>query len=461
MATFFSNKRVGTWSGTAMYGTLTGNVGRSGNTVTLSSLTCSMSSTSAWGTDNNFWTRIYSGDTQLCNKTGLSMSGGSGSVSLPNASVTVSATATSHTFNLRTSDGYKVSFSVSFPAGTTPPATPTCSAAAQSASLINVAWGISNLGNPTGSVSLYNGTTNNPTNLLQTKTTTGSWTFGNDQRTANTTYYYKATASNSAGSASSSVVSATTYPAGVTSLTVDSVTSDSVTITAVYGASGNALTTDAGCRINGSGTWDTIDTDMQGTTQTYTLGPFLPETTNTVEIRVSTSVGSSPAASVTFTTPPPVKFYGSVNDQSELVKKMYGAAPSSIAVNSYYLGTEEIITSFNSADFEAYAIADYPDIIRKDVSGLRFDYDMSDQSITITALFKEGTSGQLYSGALLLGTVKATRLGCDGVADLISTPPSSDLTDTVTLDTTVSYATKIIKKLYGSVNGQTKLIYRG
>lgn len=325
MATFFSSERVGTWSGTAMYGTLTGNVGRSGNTVTLSSLSCRFSCSSAWGTDDKFWTRIYNGNTQLCNKTGLTMRSGSGSVSLPNASVTVGATDTSHTFNLRTSDGYKVPFSVSFPSGTTAPTAPTISAAAASDSQIDATYGTTNLGNPAGTVYLYNGTSSNPSTKISSKTAAGNSTYNNTGLTANTTYYYKATASNTVGSASSSVVNATTYPAGITSFTVDSVASDSVTVTVVYGASGNALTTTAGCRINGSGTWDTIDTDMQGTTKTYTLGPFLPETTNTVEIRVSTTVGNSPAASVTFTTLPPVKFYGSVNGSSKRIKKLYGS----------------------------------------------------------------------------------------------------------------------------------------
>jgi len=321
---FFSNERVGTWSGTAMYGTLSGNVSRSGNTVTLSSLSCTFKATSAYGSDNNFWSAIYNGDSQLVRSYGLSMSSGSGSKSYSNCSFTVGASDTAHSLKFKTSDGYTVNFTVYFPAGTSTPSTPTCSPSANSATLVNIGWGCSNLGNPAGSVSLYNGTTNDPTNLLQTKTVVGSWTFGNDQRTPNTEYFYKSVATNSIGTKSSNVVSAITYPAGLTSLTVDSVTSDSVTVTAVYAASGNALTTNATCRINGSGTWDNIDTDMQGTTQTYTLGPFLPETTNTVEIRVETTAGTSSAASVTFTTPPPVKFYGSVNDQSELVKKMYG-----------------------------------------------------------------------------------------------------------------------------------------
>lgn len=117
MATFFSGQAVGNWSGQTIWGTLTGNVSRSGNTVTLSSLTLSMTAASAWGTDNNWWVRIYSGDTQLSGASGLSFNSGSASKGIPNASVGVSAAATSHTFNLRTSDGNRVNFTVSFPSG--------------------------------------------------------------------------------------------------------------------------------------------------------------------------------------------------------------------------------------------------------------------------------------------------------------------------------------------------------
>lgn len=326
MATFFSGQAVGNWAGQTIWGTLTGNVSRSGNTVTLSSLTLSMTAASAWGTDNNWWVRIYSGDTQLSSASGLSFNSGSASKGIPNASVGVGATATSHTFNLRTSDGNRVNFTVSFPAGQSAPATPTCTASSNSATLVNITWGTSNLGNPAGTVSLYEGTTNNPTELLYSKTTTGTNVFGRDQRTANTTYYYKATASNSVGTVSSAVTSATTYPAGLTSLTATNVKSTEATLTATFANSGNALTTGVEARINQSGSWNDLGlSDVQGTTQSITLSPFLPETTYTVELRVRTTAGTSSVSSVTFTTPSENKFYGSVNGQAKRITKLYGS----------------------------------------------------------------------------------------------------------------------------------------
>lgn len=328
MATFLSGVSIGTWSGYGWTATLTGNVSRSGNTVTLSSLYCSTAAANAWGTSSGTVFMIQNnGGGELTRHTGITMNNGSGGFSFNNVSVTVGASTTSYTFRFYCSDnGVSHNFTVTFPAGQTAPATPTCTPTASSASLINISWGTTNLGNPTGSVSLYNGTTNNPTNLLQTKTTTVTNIFGNDQRTANTTYYYKATASNSVGTVSSAVASATTFPAGLTSLTATNVKPTEATLTAVFASSGNALTTGVEARINQSGSWNDLGlSDVQGTTQSITLSPFLPETTYTVELRVRTTAGTSSVSSVTFTTPPESKFYGSVNGQAKRITKLYGS----------------------------------------------------------------------------------------------------------------------------------------
>ena len=208
----------------------------------------------------------------------------------------------------------------------TAPATPTCSAAANSASLVNVSWSISDLGTPTGSVSLYNGTTNNPTNLLQTKTTTGSWTFGNDQRTANTEYFYKAVATNSAGSATSSIVSAITYPAGITSITTSNITTTSANIDVTCASSGSSDTTYLQVSTNGT-TWTTYSNipDVHGRTISTIANNLTPDTQYTRYYRVHNSVGNSAVTSVTFRTLKPVHLYGSVNSQTKEVKKLYGS----------------------------------------------------------------------------------------------------------------------------------------
>ena len=214
--------------------------------------------------------------------------------------------------------------SISIPAQTYAPTKPTCTASSNSATLINVTWGTTNLGNPAGTVSLYEGTTNNPTELLYSKTTTGTSVFGRDQRTANTTYYYKATASNSVGTTSSAVTSATTYPAGINGVGV--LTTDTTATFSIDCAnSGNALTTTLQKSHNAGATWVDIATNVQGTTVTHTETNLSPETLYTAFFRVTTTAGSSASVSKSYTTQPKSKFYGSVNGQTKRITKLYGS----------------------------------------------------------------------------------------------------------------------------------------
>lgn len=213
---------------------------------------------------------------------------------------------------------------ISIPAQSYAPTKPTCTASSNSATLINVTWGTTNLGNPAGTTSLYEGTTNNPTELLYSKATTGTSVFGRDQRTANTTYYYKATASNSVGTVSSAVTSATTYPAGINGVGV-STTDTTATFSIDCANSGNALTTTLQKSHNAGATWVDIATDVQGTTVTHTETGLTPETLYTAYFRVTTTAGSSASVSKSYSTQPKSKFYGSVNGQTKRITKLYGS----------------------------------------------------------------------------------------------------------------------------------------
>lgn len=325
MATFFSNVRVGNWVGYAINGTLTGNVSRSGNTVTLSSMYLTITATAyASGYDN--FTFTVNG-TSTTARIGASTPYGQWTttgMSLNNTSFGVSASQTSANVGWRSSDNDSGSFTVTFPSGQSAPATPTCTASSNSATLVNVTWGTSNLGNPTGTVSLYEGTTNNPTELMYSKTTTGTSVFGRDQRTPNTTYYYKATASNSVGTVSSAVTNATTYPAGINSVSV-STTDTTATFLIDCANSGNALTTTLQKSHNAGANWVDIATDVQGTTVTHTETNLTPETLYTAYFRVTTTAGSSASVSKSYGTQPKSKFYGSVNGQTKRITKLYGS----------------------------------------------------------------------------------------------------------------------------------------
>ena len=122
MATFLSNVNIGTWYGWPWTATLTGNVSRSGNRVTLSSLYCGTSSPSATGSDGSVDFRIQnSSGGQLTHHQGISMSGGSGGFWFDNVGVDVSASSTSYTFKFQVYDPgtgtYTYNFTVTFPSG--------------------------------------------------------------------------------------------------------------------------------------------------------------------------------------------------------------------------------------------------------------------------------------------------------------------------------------------------------
>lgn len=323
----------------------------------------------------------------------------------------------------------------------TAPGTPSCSPSSNSASLVNVAWGISNLGTPTGSVSLYNGTTNNPTNLLQTKTTTGSWTFGNDQRTANTTYYYVVKASNSAGSTTSGVKSATTYPAGISSITGNSLTATSIALSIVFNSSGSALTTTAQVSPNNSSWSDTSMTNVQGTTKTYNVTGLTANTQYTRYFRVHTSAGNSGVKSFTWTTKP-------ANITSATASNI-GETSATIAVTCGASGsaaTTDLQISSDNSNWTTVASNVQGTTKNVSVTGLT-------PNSSVTRYFRVHTVyGNSATYTVTFTTLKMARLYGS----------VNNQTKRVTkLYGSVGGQTKKITKLYASVNGVTKLVYRG
>lgn len=117
MATFFSGQNIWYW-GSPSYvvtGTLTGNVVRSGNTVTLSGMSLALS-----------WPPLSSGSytvTFTINGTATTrlLTANSSTFAVNNTSFTVGTTDTSRVVSWSTNDGYSGSFTVTFPSGSTAP----------------------------------------------------------------------------------------------------------------------------------------------------------------------------------------------------------------------------------------------------------------------------------------------------------------------------------------------------
>lgn len=117
MATFFSNQTIWYWGSTAfpVKGTLSGDVTRSGNTVTLSNMSLALSwPPSAYGSYPVTFT--VNGTS-----TSRTMSANTGTFAVNSTSLTVGTTATSANVSWSSSDGYSGSFTVTFPSGGTSP----------------------------------------------------------------------------------------------------------------------------------------------------------------------------------------------------------------------------------------------------------------------------------------------------------------------------------------------------
>lgn len=330
--------------------------------------------------------------------------------------------------------------SLTVPSQATAPTAPTISVATASSSQINVTYGTTNLGNPSGTVYLYNGTSSSPSTQISSKTTTGNSTYNNTGLTANTKYYYKATASNSAGSASSSVVNATTLPAGISSITGGSLTSSSIVLTLVYASSGSALTTTAQISTNNSSWSDTSMTNVQGTTKTYSITGLTANTSYTRYFRVHTSAGNSGVKSFTWATKPA--------DITSATTTNIGETTATVAVACGASGSATTTDLQISSDNTNWTT------VASNVQGTTVDVPLTGltPNTSVTRYFRVHTVyGNTSTVTVTFTTLKIAHFygSVNGQTKRIKKLYGS-----------VNGQTKEIKKLYGSVNGETKLIYR-
>lgn len=209
----------------------------------------------------------------------------------------------------------------------TAPNTPSVSASVTSDDALSVTWGTSSFGNPSsGTVYLYGGTSASPTTQLTSKTTTGDSTSSRTGLAANTKYYYRSRAKNTADlwSSYSSDATATTKAAAPT-ITAGTATHNSIELNYSQSADGGADTKYVEYSLDGN-TWVTGATLTGGAaaTGTFTITGLSPATTYSIQTRTRTASGSSAGPTLSVTTARDVKLYGSVNDQTEEVQKLYG-----------------------------------------------------------------------------------------------------------------------------------------
>lgn len=201
MATFFSGATIGFWSSTSnyIYGTLTGNVSRSGNTVTLSGMSLAMTTRYTSTGSGSYWFEVNGTRTSYtCTASGTSL----GSHSLNNTSFSVSTTQTSASVSWKSADGNTGSFTVTFPSGATVPNTPTNSLVGYGAGSITVSYGTDSFGTAgAGTVRLYMATTSNFSDEIEidSKTTTGQSSYTKTGLTHRNSYYFRSRATSTVG----------------------------------------------------------------------------------------------------------------------------------------------------------------------------------------------------------------------------------------------------------------------
>lgn len=226
-----------------------------------------------------------------------------------------------------TESNSKIGGSCTVPASASAPTAPTISIGTVAKDGINVTYGTTNVGVPTATVYLYKGTTSNPTTSIDSKTTTGNTNVLDDDVDANTTYYYKATATNSAGSNSSSVVNTISFPPGVSSLSATAISGASVNITIACEPGGSAATTTLQMSTNNS-SWSALSTNVDGKTVTTSVSGLTANTTYTRYFRVTSSAGTTESKAISFAIMERTHFYGSVNGNTKEIDKIYGSASS-------------------------------------------------------------------------------------------------------------------------------------
>lgn len=385
-------------------------------------------------------------------------------------SYTESASSTSSTFSVYYKDTRRddwvnttLSWSTSVDPGYTAPSTPTVTIGTKSVNSIAVTYGTSSFGYPSsGNVYLYGGTSSSPTTQITSKTTTGNSSYTNGSLASNTKYYYRSRANNGQMNSSYSTEKTAVTLAATPTVSVGSISGNDATINYSTVADGGFYDKTIEYSTDGGTTWQTGATITGGSAQT---GSFvidnLPSGDNSVQIRTSTTSGSDTPITITISIPVNATLYGSVSGRTKTVKKLYGSksVTKEIYLTSYI---EDVDTDAFYASYTSYlsnyvpwsAFYDYPIIeIWVTSNGLEMHFKseggvyygrwliynksyfgaitgvtcVNGQNMTSLAYYLEG-----------LGTGSKTPLFKAGF------PPS----------------TKKITKLYGSVNGKTKLVFK-
>ena len=198
-----------------------------------------------------------------------------------------------------------------------------------------------------------------------------------------------------------------------------------------------------------------IDTTNTTGNKTFSHTGLTPGTTYYYRARANNGqLNSNYSTEVTITVPVSATqvLYGSVNGQTKQVQKLYGSVRKVASLPAKTAST--LISAYDSNTFLNLLSTNFPEWLWKRPTYIRvrsqsnvsyLEIAVGTSFISYTTLISNVTTQQLQTWGITLGTTLPLPSGSSAV---------------ITLDTTYTLATKNILKLYGSVNGQTKLIYQ-
>lgn len=354
---------------------------------------------------------------------------------------------------------------ITIPSQQVAPNTPTVSVATNTSdyTALNITWGTSSYGTPsTGTSYIYRGTSASPTQLQYTKTTTGTSLWTNTGCTPNTRYYYRARAKNDADLWSSySADSDAVTLARPANVSIADTTDTSITVSYSTYADGGEYNKDIQYSIDGGTTWVTGDTVTGGSvaTGTFTISGLTAHTSYTIRTRVSTTAGTSNGSTLSAIATN-AKLYGSVNSETKRTKKLYGPVNCMASFTpTVDINQDSLYTSLDVSVFIAKMKADHLEYLFQGA------VDWTTSKLRIVRMSQSpGYQLAIYDQ----GAVQEYRLLTSGLANiqaygftLNTSAAINSVARLLVTDITWNTATKEIVKLYGSVNGLSKVIFEG
>lgn len=334
MATFVSGLAVGTFGARSLAINVTGDISRSGTTVTLSNISCYLyaSNGGTWySATPRTWGLLAPDGSSVSTSVPYTPTASSRTFSLSNLSFYLANSSTSCTMYVTGPDG-NFAFTLSgIPQGAVAPSGLSVSVSSVADTSASFSVSLSSYGTPSAADGRYieaaildTSTYGNPYRWNIARNTTSA-TIVVDDATAsvstsrlnvigNRQYYYGAFASNTSLSISTVGGTFTTLPAYITDVTVDDQGQGVISFVVSHASEGSAATVTTEYSLDQS-TW-------VAASDSFTLNLY---SATTVYIRRISTAGSTPVYSVSVSPRVGIRLYGSVNGEATQIKKLYGS----------------------------------------------------------------------------------------------------------------------------------------